>query len=75
MAEKFKPLKRHLAASYGMSADDYREKLPADYPMVAPNYSTARSSLAKSMGLGRKPGTRLPTKDLTRITVLSIGVV
>jgi predicted transcriptional regulator len=28
--------------------------LPADYPMVAPNYAQARSALAKSMGLGRK---------------------
>jgi predicted transcriptional regulator len=29
--------------------------LPSDYPMVAPNYSKARSALAKSAGLGRKP--------------------
>ncbi|WP_299726417.1 MucR family transcriptional regulator, partial [Devosia sp.] len=37
--------------------DEYRAKwnLPTDYPMVAPNYSVARSSMAKSIGLGRKP--------------------
>jgi predicted transcriptional regulator len=53
--KKFKSLKRHLRSQYGMSADDYREKwgLPDDYPMVAPNYATARSALAKEMGLGQ----------------------
>jgi predicted transcriptional regulator len=53
---KLKTLKRHLRATYNMSPDDYREKwgLPADYPMVAPSYAARRSSLAKSLGLGRK---------------------
>jgi predicted transcriptional regulator len=52
----FKSLKRHLRTSYNLSADEYRAKwgLPNDYPMVAPNYSAARSSLATSMGLGQK---------------------
>lgn len=52
---RFKSLKRHLAAQYGMTPDDYRARwgLPADYPMVAPNYAAKRSELAKSMGLGR----------------------
>ena len=55
--KKFKSLKRHLATHYGLSPDEYRAKwgLPADYPMVAPNYAAARSELAKTMGLGRKP--------------------
>jgi predicted transcriptional regulator len=55
--KKFKSLKRHLATHYNMTPDDYRAKwkLPADYPMVAPTYAAARSSLAKKMGLGRKP--------------------
>lgn len=54
--KKFKSLKRHLATHYGLTPDQYRQKwnLPADYPMVAPSYSAARSALAKSMGLGRK---------------------
>jgi len=53
---KFKSLKRHLSTRYGLTPDEYRAKwgLPADYPMVAPNYAAARSVLAKSMGLGRK---------------------
>jgi predicted transcriptional regulator len=52
----FKSLKRHLRTSFNMTADEYRTKwgLPKDYPMVAPNYSAARSSLATSMGLGQK---------------------
>lgn len=54
--KKFKSLKRHLRTEYDMSPDQYRAKwgLSADYPMVAPNYSEARSRLAKSIGLGRK---------------------
>ncbi|PBB51974.1 MULTISPECIES: MucR family transcriptional regulator [Mesorhizobium] len=55
--KKFKSLKRHLSTHYGLSPNEYRAKwgLPADYPMVAPNYAAARSALAKTMGLGRKP--------------------
>jgi predicted transcriptional regulator len=54
--KKFKSLKRHLMSHYNMTPEEYREKwgLPADYPMVAPNYALARSTLAKQMGLGRR---------------------
>jgi predicted transcriptional regulator len=54
--KKFKSLKRHLRTQYGMTPEQYREKwsLPADYPMVAPNYAAARSKLAKQMGLGQQ---------------------
>ena len=54
--KKFKSLKRHLRTHYDMSPEEYREKwgLPADYPMVAPNYSATRSRLAKDNGLGKK---------------------
>ncbi len=53
----YKALKRHLTG-LGLTPATYREKwgLPADYPMVAPSYSRQRTELAKSMGLGRKPG-------------------
>ena len=56
--KKFKSLKRHLMSHFDLTPDAYRAKwsLPADYPMVAPNYAAARSALAKTMGLGRKPG-------------------
>jgi predicted transcriptional regulator len=54
--KKFKSLKRHLRTQYKMTPEQYREKwgLPPDYPMVAPNYAAARSSLAKQMGLGQQ---------------------
>jgi len=54
--KKFKSLKRHIGTHYNLTPDEYRAKwgLPADYPMVAPAYSAARSHLAKTMGLGRK---------------------
>jgi predicted transcriptional regulator len=53
---KFKAMKRHLGL-LGMTPDQYRAKwgLAKDYAMVAPSYSAARSALAKSLGLGRKP--------------------
>ena len=51
----YKSLKRHLTAR-GLTPAQYREKwsLPFDYPMVAPNYSKARSEMAKALGLGQK---------------------
>ena len=54
--KKFKSLKRHLRTQYNMTPEQYRDKwsLPADYPMVAPNYAKARSDLAKEMGLGQQ---------------------
>jgi predicted transcriptional regulator len=56
--KKLKMLKRHLRSTYDMTPDDYRQKwgLPADYPMVAPNYAQQRSAFAKKIGLGRGPG-------------------
>jgi predicted transcriptional regulator len=54
--KRFKSLKRHLRTRYSMTPEQYRDKwgLPADYPMVAPNYAVARSALAKKMGLGQQ---------------------
>ncbi len=53
---RFKSLKRHLQAEHGLTPDAYRAKwgLGKDYPMVAPAYADARSTLAKTIGLGRK---------------------
>ena len=55
--KRLKMLKRHLQSSYGLTPDAYRAKwkLASDYPMVAPNYASQRSALAKKIGLGRKP--------------------
>ena len=54
--KKLKMLKRHLMTHYQMTPEQYRTKwnLPADYPMVAPNYAEQRRNLAKKIGLGTK---------------------
>lgn len=54
--KKLKMLKRHLMTHYQMTPEQYRAKwgLPADYPMVAPNYAEQRRTLAKKIGLGTK---------------------
>jgi predicted transcriptional regulator len=57
--KKLKMLKRYLRSRYRLSPEEYRAKwgLPADYPMVAPNYAAQRSEFAKKIGLGRSaPG-------------------
>ncbi len=53
--KRLKMLKRYLRSRYKLSPDEYRTKwgLPADYPMVAPNYAEQRSQFAKKIGLGR----------------------
>lgn len=54
--KKLKMLKRHLMTHYQLTPDQYRRKwdLPADYPMVAPNYADQRRDLAKKIGLGTR---------------------
>ena len=53
---KLKMLKRYLRTRYDLSPDEYRARwgLPADYPMVAPEYARRRSDFAKKIGLGKK---------------------
>lgn len=53
--KKLKMLKRHLKTAYNLTPEEYRARwgLPADYPMVAPNYAAKRQELAKKIGLGR----------------------
>jgi len=60
--KKLKMLKRYLASNFNMTPAEYRAKwkLPADYPMVAPNYSSQRKDLAHKMGLGRKKALSAP---------------
>jgi predicted transcriptional regulator len=58
--KKMKMLKRYLKTTYDLTPAQYREKwgLPANYPMVAPNYARRRSKLAKEHGLGRGAKTK-----------------
>lgn len=43
--KRFKFMKRHLSAAYGMTPAEYRSKwnLPPTYPMIAPNYASPRT--------------------------------
>ncbi|WP_353507354.1 MucR family transcriptional regulator [Gimibacter soli] len=54
--KKLKMLKRYLRTRYNLTPEEYRAKwnLPADYPMVAPNYAKQRSAFAKKIGLGKR---------------------
>lgn len=62
--KKLKMMKRHLMTHYQLTPDQYRAKwnLPANYPMVAPDYAEKRRALAKKIGLGRKPGSKAAPK-------------
>lgn len=53
--KSYRSLRRHLTA-HGYTPERYREEfgLPKDYPLVSPNYSKARSEMAKAHGLGAK---------------------
>lgn len=66
--KKLKMLKRYLRTQYDLSPEDYRRKwgLPADYPMVAPNYAKRRSEFAKQIGLGTQGGRKATAKKTTR---------
>jgi len=54
--KRFKSIKRHLASAHNLTSSEYRAKwgLKKGHPMVAPDYSAARSAMAKSIGLGQK---------------------
>lgn len=71
--KKYRSLRRHLNA-HGLSPEDYRQRygLKPDYPMVAPGYSAARREVAKRLGLGRKPGTKI-TKSGDKATSAKAG--
>ena len=65
--KKFKALKRHLGTEHHLTPAEYRAafNLKSDHPLVAPNYAAKRSELAKSLGLGRKAGTKAPVRKKT----------
>ena len=52
-----KILRRHLRVAHGLDPAAYRLrwKLAPDHPLIAPDYAAHRSTLAKDIGLGRKP--------------------
>ena len=73
--KKLKMLKRYLRSNYNMTPEEYRAKwgLPADYPMVAPNYAAQRSEFAKKIGLGRTASSTAPQVSGREITDINCG--
>jgi predicted transcriptional regulator len=51
-----KRLRRHIRTRHGLGRDEYLRRwgLRSNHPLMAPAYSGRRSTLAKSLGLGRK---------------------
>src|SRR6266446_6669118 len=52
-----KTLRRHISTQHGLNRDEYLSRwgLRSDHPLTAPAYSERRSTMAKALGLGRKP--------------------
>src|SRR5438309_11879649 len=52
-----KMLRRHISTQHALNRDEYLSRwgLRSDHPLTAPAYSERRSTLAKALGLGRKP--------------------
>jgi predicted transcriptional regulator len=52
-----KTLRRHISTRHGLSPDEYRQRwgLRSNHLLTAPAYTERRSTLAKELGLGRKP--------------------
>lgn len=59
-----KTLRRHISTRHGLNRDEYLRRwgLRSDHPLTAPAYSERRSTLAKSLGLGRKRTARATTE-------------
>jgi predicted transcriptional regulator len=57
-----KTLRRHISTRHGLSRDEYLKRwgLRSDHPLTAPAYSERRSTMAKALGLGRKPKAWVP---------------
>src|ERR1700680_1479015 len=53
---------KHISTRHGLSRDEYLKRwgLRSDHPLTAPAYSERRSTMAKALGLGRKPKAWVP---------------
>jgi len=72
-----KMLQRHIRTRHALNRDEYLKRwgLRSNHPLTAPAYSERRSTLAKALGLGRKPKAAVlpavrPTAPLTPVEVV-----
>lgn len=72
---KGKMLKRHLMTEHDLTPTEYKARwnLAADHPLVAPNYAAQRAALAKTIGLGRKPGQKVAAKRGRKKLKIAVG--
>jgi predicted transcriptional regulator len=70
-------LQRHISTRHALNKDEYRKRwgLRSDHPLTAPAYSERRSTLAKALGLGRKPKAAALPAVTPRIAPTPVDVV
>src|SRR5690348_806061 len=72
-----KTLQRHITTRHALNRDEYLKRwgLRSDHLLTAPAYSERRSTLAKALGLGRKPKAAVPTAMTPTAAPTPIDVV
>jgi predicted transcriptional regulator len=70
-----KTLRRHISTRHGLSRAEYLRRwgLQPDHPLTAPAYSERRSTLAKQLGLGRKPKAEAAAASISVESAVEIG--
>src|SRR3984893_6080672 len=72
-----KTLRRHISSRHSLSRAEYLRRwgLQPDHPLTAPAYSERRSTLAKQLGLGRKPKTEAALAPIPPTSATANGYV
>src|ERR1700757_4334677 len=70
-----KMLQRHIRTRHALNKDKYLKRwgLRSDHPLTAPAYSERRSTLAKALGLGRKPKADQPPAPIAAESAVANG--
>ena len=70
-------LQRHISTRHALNKDEYLKRwgLRNDHPLTAPAYSECRSTLAKALGLGRKPKAAVLPTGSPKAAPTSVDVV
>jgi len=68
-------LRRHIRVRHGLRPDEYRQRwgLKANHPLTAPAYSRRRATVAKAVGLGRKPSLEIAPVQMPTAAPMSVG--
>jgi predicted transcriptional regulator len=71
-----KTLRRHISTRHGLSRDEYRKRwgLRSHHPLTAPAYSERRSTMAKTLGFGRRPKAEVTPEMSPRAALRPVDV-